>query len=132
MIVVDTNVLLYLFIRGPGTAAAEQLLRADSEWHAPLLWRSEFCNALIGYIRRGALPARSADAAWSAARGQMARREHLVNGDRVLSLARDCRCTAYDLEFVVLAEVLNAPLMTNDREVLRAFPHRARPLSAQA
>lgn len=132
MIVVDTNVLLYLFVGGPGTAAAERLAREDAEWHAPLLWRSEFCNALIGYVRRGTLPAPSADAVWSAARRQMARREHLVNGDRVLSLAQGCRCTAYDLEFVALAEGLNAPLVTNDWEILRAFPRRAQPLAAYA
>jgi predicted nucleic acid-binding protein len=45
--------------------------------------------------------------------------------ERVLALVRSSKCSAYDLEFVALAEELGISLVTNDREVLAAFPGRA-------
>ncbi len=45
-----------------------------------------------------------------------------VPGDRVLEFADRSKCTAYDCEFAVLADELNASLVTADRKVLRAFP----------
>jgi predicted nucleic acid-binding protein len=52
MIVVDTNVLAYLYLPGEYTAAAETLLEQDSDWAEPILWRSEFRNILARYLRR--------------------------------------------------------------------------------
>ena len=48
MIVVDTNVLAYLYLPGEHSAIAEALLERDHEWAAPVLWRSEFRNILAG------------------------------------------------------------------------------------
>jgi predicted nucleic acid-binding protein len=42
VIVVDTNVLAYLYLPGKYSAAAEKLLLSDGEWAMPRLWRSEF------------------------------------------------------------------------------------------
>ena len=52
MIVVDTNVIVYLYLPTSHTKAAETLLLHDAEWAAPVLWRSEFRNVLAGYMRR--------------------------------------------------------------------------------
>ena len=55
MIVVDSNVIAYLYLPGEYTSAAEALIERDSDWAAPLLWRSEFRNILAGYLRRKAI-----------------------------------------------------------------------------
>jgi predicted nucleic acid-binding protein len=50
----------------------------------------------------------------------------------VLSLATSSGCSTYDCEFVALATSLGVPVVTNDRQVLRAFRHLAEPLSGYA
>ena len=52
MIVVDTNVIAYLFLRGESAAKAQEWLTSDRDWVAPVLWRTEFRNLLAGYLRR--------------------------------------------------------------------------------
>ena len=52
MIVVDTNVIAYLYLPTEFTEQAEQLLEQEPVWTAPLLWRSEFRNVLALYLRR--------------------------------------------------------------------------------
>ena len=63
------------------------------------------------------------------ARDIQAEAEHLLGGGeydvdstRVLELARDSDCSAYDCEFVALAELLDVPLVTADPGVLQTFP----------
>ena len=55
MIVVDSNVVAYLYLPGDHTGKAEVLLEQDPDWAVPLLWRSEFRNILAGYMRRKTL-----------------------------------------------------------------------------
>ena len=126
MIVVDTNVMAYLWLPCPDTAAAQRLLELDGEWCAPLLWRSEFRNVLAGIVRRGAMSVESARRTAEDAEAQMRGHEYAVDTGAVLTAAATSRCSAYDCEFVVLAQALGVPLATADREVLRAFPNVAR------
>ena len=44
MIVVDTNVIGYLFLSSEQSILAEYALKKDSEWTAPIIWRSELRN----------------------------------------------------------------------------------------
>ncbi len=52
MIVVDTNIISYLYISGVRSHQAEQLLSSDPHWVAPVLWRSEFRSVLSLYLRK--------------------------------------------------------------------------------
>lgn len=122
MIVVDTNVLAYLYLPTEHTAQAESLLRSDPNWAAPLLWRSEFRNVLAGYLRRRVLSFEEACAIQQEAESLLAGNEHEVDSRQVLKLVRDSDCSAYDCEFVALAEHLGVKLVTLDAKLLRAFP----------
>ena len=55
MIVVDTNVIAYLFIKGDYSDNAMKLLKSDPVWIVPYLWKSEFRNVLTLYIRQNHL-----------------------------------------------------------------------------
>jgi predicted nucleic acid-binding protein len=48
--------------------------------------------------------------------------EYDVESARVLKLAHASSCTAYDCEFVCVAEKLDVPLVTSDKKLLAAFP----------
>jgi predicted nucleic acid-binding protein len=122
MIVVDTNVLAYLWLTGERTAQAEKLLRSDPDWNAPLLWRSEFRNVLAGSLRRGDLNLETALRIADEAEEQMRSREFSVPSAQVLARVEVSDCSAYDCEFVVLAEELGVPLVTSDEKLLKAFP----------
>lgn len=129
MIVVDTNVVAYLWIPGARTTHAEELLRRDPVWCAPLLWRSEFRNVLATYLRRKFLDLQTASQLMLESESHMAGREFAVPSDEVLRHAAVSGCSAYDCEFVVLAEQLGVPLITTDKGVLSSFPRVARALA---
>ena len=130
MIVVDSNVLAYLYLPGEYTAAAEALLEQDSEWAAPILWRSEFRNILAGYLRRKAITFEQANSLQREAESLLEGAEFEVESLAVLELVRDSDCSAYDCEFIALAMKLDTKLITMDKKLLRAFPKRAIALSA--
>ena len=122
MIVADTNVIAYLWIPGVHTSQAESALRKDANWAAPLLWRSEFRNILTGYIRRNQISFDTAMQLMEEAEDHMRGREYTVSSTHVLNLVKKSPCSAYDCEFVALAEDLEVSLLTTDRKILSTFP----------
>lgn len=104
----------------PETLSAVAVRQKDNDWVAPGLWRSEFRNILMLYIRRADMTLEQARDAVT--KGNKIIRGRAVSTQRVLELAANSGCTAYDCEFVSLAERLRLPLVTNDKQVLKAFP----------
>lgn len=131
MIVVDSNVLAYLYLPGEYSEAAEALLERDPDWAAPALWRSEFRNILAGYLRRGKLTFEQAHAIQSEAEDLLRGAEYDLDSYSVLQLVCSSECSAYDCEFVALATRLGTKLITMDGKVLRAFPDIAVALVAK-
>lgn len=123
MIVVDTNVIAYLVI--DARQDVRRLLHVDRDWVAPRLWRSEFQNVLAVLMRSGRIDLARAVGFLEVARELMDGGECDVPGGRVLPLARESGCSAYDCEFVALAGDLTAPLVTADRGIRQAFPDLA-------
>jgi predicted nucleic acid-binding protein len=122
MIIVDSNIVAYLYLPGAHTERVESLLSHDSDWAAPILWRSEFRNILTGYLRQKMLSFDHAIKIQREAESLLLGAEYEIESERVLALARDSTCSAYDCEFVALAMKLNSRLVTMDRALLRAFP----------
>ena len=125
MIVADTNLIYYLLLTGPQSQLAEQVLQKDAEWIAPPLWRSEFRNVLAFYVRQEILTLNQSVHIFDTALDLMIGHEYEVASARVLQLAHESGCSAYDCEFVVLAGNLRVPLVTSDAKVLKAFPSLA-------
>lgn len=125
MIVADVNLVAYLLLGGPEQPAAQRVLERDPHWAAPLLWRSEFRSVLASFMRQRGLSIRDALHAQGLAERLFVGREFSVPGDRVLALVAASDCSAYDCEYMALANELAVPLVTADRQLLFAFPDRA-------
>ncbi len=130
MIVVDTNIIAYLYLPNSLSVAAEKLLDREPEWAAPLLWRSELRNVLAAQITRRSMTLDHAFAIQREAEDLLTGNEYEVDSLSVLRLAAGSGCSAYDCEFAALAEALGISLYTADRQLLKAFPRLARPLIA--
>ena len=130
MIVVDVNVLAYLLIPGKFTEAAEQLLTEDSAWVVPRLWRSELRNILATYLRLNQMDLADAALIFQRATELVGAEEYELETTDVLRLSKESNCSAYDSEYVALAEFLDVVLVTADGKLAKAFPIRTRLLSA--
>jgi predicted nucleic acid-binding protein len=125
MIVVDSNVLVYLYLPTERTAQAEKLRVLEPHWVAPRLWRSEVRSALSLYIRQRLLTLEQALQIQTAAEHLLADAEFDVPSFEVLQLVSESTCSAYDCEFVALAQRLGIKLATTDKKILREFPATA-------
>lgn len=128
MIVVESNVVAYLYLPGEFTSAAERLLQREPQWAAPLLWRSELRNVLATYMRQRTLTFEQSFAIQREAEALLADNEYDVDSFDVLELAQASGCTAYDCEFVALARRLGVKLITGDAKLRKAFPAMTAPL----
>ena len=122
MIVVDTNIIAYLYLESGRSMQSEQALKKDPQWAAPLLWRSELRNVLALYLRKDILALEDIQRIMREAALLMKGREYEVASLQVLKLVASSSCSAYDCEFVALAKDLGIPLVTVDKKILREFP----------
>ena len=125
MIVADTNLIAYFFIKGDFTDQADAVFHKDPDWAAPLLWRSEFRNVLALYIRKGFLKLVEAVDLIQEAELLMKGMEFLIPSLNILKLTEESKCSAYDCEFVALAEQFGLELVTSDSLILKKFPGTA-------
>ena len=122
MIVVDTNIIAYLYITGDRSQQSEDLLSYDSDWVAPILWRSEFRNVLAQYLRKNLLKIDDILLIIQQAETLLADHEYEISSAHIMQLVKSSQCSAYDCEFVALAQYLDVPLITTDKKILREFP----------
>jgi len=122
VIVADTNLLAYLYMKGTANQTARQVVLRDHEWAAPVLWRSELRNTLIKCFKGGIIERDEAFMIMADAESMMSSNEYDMASDDVLELALTSGCSAYDAEYVVLARELRVPLVTTDKELLEKFP----------
>ena len=122
MIVVDTNIISYLYISGGRSQQSEDLLSFDSNWVAPILWRSEFRNVLAQYLRKKLLNIDEVLLIIQQAEKLLTDHEYEISSAHIMQLVKSSQCSAYDCEFVALAQYLDVPLITADKKILHEFP----------
>jgi len=127
MMVVDTNVMVYLLTGSGPWEDAARLLAHDPQWAAPPIILSELRNVVVGLVRRGHLGKADALAICEDAEAILGPRVASVPPSPVLEIAMGRDLSACDAEFVVLARVLGVPLVTTDQAILDAAPDVARP-----
>ena len=125
MIVADSNLIAYLHLPGPKADLADAVLLKDSHWWVPPLWRSEFRGILFAHMRTQGMDVATADAHWAEALDHLRSTQKEPDPASVLAKAFESNLSAYDAEFVVLAEELGVRLVTSDQQVIKAFPKLA-------
>lgn len=122
MIVVDTNILVYAIVQLPQTALAQQVAAMDPDWVVPPLWRFEFTSAVTTLVRGSALATTQAEAAINAAEQLTAGREMRVDQTAAFRAAIAFNLSAYDAQYVALAQQLKTRCVTADARMLRNAP----------
>jgi len=122
MIVVDANVISYLLIRGERSGAMDRLQKLDPDWIAPKLWLDEFLNVLCTYERTGALTPEQSVELLEDAVALMDDASYDLPPERVLTVARQTNCSAYDSQYIALAQDLGLKLYTCDKRVISKCP----------
>jgi predicted nucleic acid-binding protein len=122
MIVVDTNIIVHYWLKSEFNPNAERLLQKDPGWIAPFLWRSEFRSVLSLYLKKELLDLDNANKIIELAEKQFIGNEYLVDSKSVLKLSKESGCSAYDCEFVFLADEFSVKLCTTDKQLLKNFP----------
>ena len=130
MIVVDTNIISYLYIAGKSSQQSENLLAFDSSWVAPRLWLSEFRNVLARYLRTTRIALDQVLLIIHQAETLLSDSEYEVSSAHITQHVENSSCSAYDCEFVALAQYLDVPLITADKKILRAFPEIAKSIES--
>jgi len=133
MIVTDTMVVAYGLLPHPQFAAeVERLHSTDARWAVPPVWRSELRSVLLQYVRAVEsgpltedLHLEDAFDLMEDAEALLAGRTFRVDSKDVLRIAHESDCSAYDCEYVALAQSLDVELITYDGGVLEAFPNIA-------
>jgi predicted nucleic acid-binding protein len=126
VIVVDTNLLVNAVLSGAHAEAVRRVARRDPAWVAPALWRIELLNVLAIAMRLRALALPRAVAAFDAAQELVVDAAVEPSATELLELTARGGVSAYDAEFLFVAERLDLVLVSADRKLARAFPERVR------
>jgi predicted nucleic acid-binding protein len=121
LVLVDTNILVYLLIEGDRTSSAQKLYAYDSDWRSEAFILVEFSNVLATYVRNRALPlGKGKDLLVDAETRLPALRN--VSHAEALETATEFGISAYDARFIALAKGLRVKLVTEDVKLLAAVP----------
>ena len=122
--VLDASVLVRSVVEpgGEGAAWVAAVDQGSVQGHTATLAFTEVANALLGYVRAGALTLTDAREALKSLAGV----PFGVHGHELaaaaLGAAFDLGLSAYDGTYAALAESLDAPLVTADRRLAAAVP----------
>jgi predicted nucleic acid-binding protein len=130
MLVADTTAIVHLHFEGEWHAEAIAAYRSDPDWVTVPLWRFEFLNVLLQKRRAGHFGTGGAMVSLRQAAERMMLLERSPDDLEAFQIALRHRLTGYDACYVALAQQINAPLLTEDKELLAKFPGLAVSLKA--
>lgn len=122
MLVVDTNVLGYLFIEGDFYRSARSLFEHDSDWRSEPFILVELTNVFATEIRARRASLRDSMLTLGHAQVVIEPGLHAARHADVLSLAIEFKVSAYDARFLAVARALGVPLVTEDAKLRKAAP----------
>lgn len=117
MIVLDSSAVIELLTDGPAGVKVDDAM-FDQQLHAPALIEYEVTSALCGQLRGALLSAEEAYNAFLDFEQLSIDLWPLGDPQRVFELRHNF--SAYDADYVALAEALQCPLITCDKKWLRA------------
>lgn len=111
----------------PGTRLLKAHLAGDATVICPAIWRYEVLNLLLSAVRRGTLSELQAEDGLELLNAADVKIEdHNTNmiEKRLYRLGGQFKLSAYDAAYLELADRLQVPLLTRDRELLTAAKQR--------
>jgi predicted nucleic acid-binding protein len=121
VVLVDTNVLVYLMLEGDRTSAAQELFERDADWRSEAFIMVEFSNVLTTYVRTKVLT-RDQGLKLLAGAEKLVPMLTSVQNARALEVATQFGISAYDARFVALAIQMKIKLVTEDAKLRAAVP----------
>ena len=122
MLVVDTNIIVPLYVRASASDAVRELRERDAVWRTDPFVLIEFSNVLATYERARYLTKAMAQECLAHAQSFLRPHHFSVKHEAALELAIRHRLTAYDGRFLALAHQLGSPLVTEDARLRAAAP----------
>ncbi len=122
MLLVDTNVVVYLLIAGDYTAAAQQLRARDPDWRSEAFLLIEFTNVLASSLARKRMTLSLAQDFLAKAVALFGEKLARIPHASVLAIAARYRVSAYDARFLALADQLGSRLVTEDARLRAVAP----------
>jgi predicted nucleic acid-binding protein len=122
LIVADASLVARLLVVEAETPLAKHVYARDPVWFAPKLVQSEIRSFLLQQMRLRGLLLSDAELLLRQAETLVSPVDMRSHGRAILRRATDLELSAYDAEYVVLAEAIAAPLVTFDSKLVRATP----------
>ena len=120
--VIDTSILIPAFVDAPISASARRVVDPKAKWILPPLWRFEFTSAMVTLVRAGEIDSATAFGMMDDARTSVVNREVPVDQNQVLRTAVRYKISAYDAQYISLAEEYGTVCVTADEELLKKVP----------
>ncbi len=125
MIVIDANILIYSLIESEQTFRVHQLRERDADWRTAPLCLHEVLNVLTTFQRNKRLTLTQCQQLLGHAQRFMEQAQVQIDLNHAISLAAQYKLTGYDAQYVALAQMLDLPLITEDRKLRQAVPQIA-------
>lgn len=122
MIVVDANILVSCVTETTHSPLARRVAAKDPKWILPALWQYEVTSAITVFIRSRVLRMEQGIAAMEECRSLVAGREAAVDQIQACRLAVDLGISAYDAQYVALAQSYGVHCVSADQPLARKTP----------